>query len=181
MKYNYITATKNEFDRIFEIMDSSFPDSEMRTYEDQYRVFTQNPYYHAECLADENGRIMAFMVVWDLGEFIFLENFAVDEAMRGQGLGSVLIEHVIEKYGKDVILEVEPPVDDYTRNRVHFYEKNGFIYNEFDYAMPPLHEGDDYLPLKIMSYKKRFTRDGFENYKEKIYKIAYEVKNMPSL
>ncbi len=174
MQRLYFHATELEFERIFEIMDASFPDCEMRTKEKQYELFTTNKHYNIECVGNDNNKVLGFMIVWDLGEFIFIENFATDESVRGQGFGGDLLDFVIEKYQKDVILEVELPNDEMQIRRIGFYERHGFIYNDFYYLMPPLHVGDDFLPLKIMSYQKTFNVKSFEPYKELIYKIAYQ-------
>ncbi|MEG0691896.1 MAG: GNAT family N-acetyltransferase [Oscillospiraceae bacterium] len=174
MQRLYFRADESEFERIFEIMDISFPDNEMRTKEKQYELFTTNKHYNIFCIGDETEGILGFIVVWDLDELIFIENFATDENARGQGLGGELLNFVINKYQKDVILEVEPPEDEMKRRRVGFYQRHDFIYNEFDYLMPPLRNGDEFLPLKIMSYQRTFTSESFESYKKLIYKIVYE-------
>lgn len=180
-KREFFRAENKDFDRIYEIMDSSFPDNEMRTKEKFYNMFTQNEHYNVFCIGNKQNKqnnandVIGFIVVWDLKDFIFLENFAIDKSVRGQGLGGDLLNYIIDLYKKDVILEVELPESDITRRRIKFYERHNFIYNDFDYLMPPLKEGDDFLPLKIMSYKKSFTKNSFENYKELIYNIAYKI------
>ncbi|MFZ2538715.1 MAG: GNAT family N-acetyltransferase [Oscillospiraceae bacterium] len=174
MQRLYFRATELDFQRIFEIMDASFPNNEMRTKENQYELFTTNRHYHIECLGNDNDEVLGFMIVWDLGEFIFIENFATDESVRGQGLGGDLLDFVVEKYQKDVILEVELPQDEMKSRRIGFYQRHDFIYNEFDYLMPPLRVGDEFLPLKIMSHKKEFSAKTFQPYQALIYKIAYQ-------
>lgn len=173
----YFKATELEFERIFEIMDFSFPDNEMRTREKQYQLMTTNDRYSIICFGNDSD-VLGFIVVWELENFIFIENFATTQSMRGQGFGGNLLDFIIESYKdkKDIILEVEPPVDEMTRRRIGFYERHGFILNHFDYLMPPLRQGDDFLPLKIMCYQKSFTKQSFEEYKEQIYKIVYETK-----
>lgn len=174
MQRLYFRATESDFERIFEIMDSSFPDNEMRTKEKLYEFFTTNEHYNIYCFGDDANGVLGFILVWDLNDFIFIENFATDESVRGQGLGGELLDFVIEKYQKDVILEVELPDDEMKCRRIGFYKRHGFILNEFDYLMPPLREGDDFFPLKIMSYQKTYTKEAFEKYKELIYTIAYQ-------
>ena len=176
MQHQYFRATPSDFERIFEIMDASFPDNEMRTKEKQFELFTTNNYYNIFCIGNDTSRILGFIIVWLFDEFIFIENFATDETARGAGLGGDLLDFVIHKFNKDVILEVEPPQDDLKRRRIGFYKRHDFIYHEFEYLMPPLHEGDEFLPLQIMTYKKEFTSEAFEYYKDFIYRIVYEYQ-----
>lgn len=174
MNFEFFKATDAEFEAVFEIMDSSFPDTEMRPYEKARDLFFNNKYYAVHGLKNESGKVIAFINVWDLGDFIFFENFAVDPSSRNHGVGGTLLEQVLALYNKDAVLEVEPPKDELTKRRVGFYQRHGFIYNEFPYLMPPLRERDDFLPLQIMSYKRSFTEESFSEYKDKIYKIVYE-------
>lgn len=176
MSFEFFRATENEFQKIFEITDKSFPDEEMRPYEKAKDLFFNNKNYVIHGIKDESGEVLAFINVWELGDFIFFENFAVEPKARNKGVGGLLLEEVLKTYQKDAILEVEPPETEITQRRVEFYKRHGFIYNDFHYLMPPLREGDDFLPLKIMSYKKAFTEESFKKYKEKIYKIVYEQK-----
>lgn len=173
----YFTATEADFEQIFKIMDESFPDNEMRTKEKLYQLITTNDRCNIICFGgcDDDSGISGFLVVWELDEFVFIENFATTQAMRGQGLGGALLDFIVANYKKDIVLEVELPVNDITSRRIGFYQRHDFILSDFDYLMPPLREGDDFLPLKIMSYKKTFTKESFEAYKEQIYNIVYNV------
>lgn len=176
MDINFFKADEAEFEDIFKIMDESFPDEEMRPYKKAKDLFFNNEYYSVHGVKDESGRVLAFINVWDLGDFIFFENFAVAPEYRNGGIGGKLLEHVLKAYSKDAILEVEPPETEITKRRVGFYKRHGFVYNSFPYLMPPLREEDDFLPLMIMSYKRSFDEESFRRYKEKIYKIVYEQK-----
>lgn len=172
MNKHYFKAGTKEFERIFQIMDISFPDNEMRTREKQYELMTTDEHYNIYCFG-EDSEVYGFIVVWDLGECIFIENFATTISMRGKGLGGELLDFIVDKYKKDVILEVEPPTGEIERRRIGFYERHGFIYNDFDYLMPPIRKGDSPLPLKIMSYNKSFDEAQFASYKKLIYNIVY--------
>ena len=163
------------FEKIYEIMDASFPDSEMRTYlgqkgllkNDRYKVFTKK---------NENNEIVAFISVWNLPSCTFLEHFAVSEQLRGNGIGSKFFSEVIEQCEGIIFLEVEPPVDTITKKRIKFYERFGFILNDFYYTQPPLRQEFGHMELKVMSYPRAFSEDEFSKYKDEIYKYVYNAK-----
>lgn len=163
------------FEKIYEIMDDSFPDSEMRTYIDQKKLLDSDV-YEIFTKEDENGEVIAFISAWNLPSCTFLEHFAVSSKLRGNGIGSKFFSEVLERCKDIVFLEVEPPVDTITKKRVKFYEKFGFILNDFYYSQPPLREGFEHMELKVMSYPKAFSEDEFLNYKKDIYKYVYNIE-----
>jgi hypothetical protein len=71
------------------------------------------------------------------------------------------------------VLEVEPPVDEWTRRRIGFYERLGFHLNHFDYVQPPLREGRADLRLQIMSYPGALAEQDFAPCKEILYTEVY--------
>ena len=64
-----------EFDRVFSIMEQSFPLEEYRAYEDQKRLLEDSAY--RIYVAKENGEILGFAAVWQLENVLFLEHLAV--------------------------------------------------------------------------------------------------------
>lgn len=176
MAYHIFKAQEGDFDRFYDLMEQSFPPNEMRTRAKNSELFSSKENYSVYCLGEEghSERLMAFIIVWELSPFIFIENFAVDTAVRGKGFGGMLLDWVIEKYQKPVILEVEPPVDLMTRRRVGFYESHGFHLCTADYLMPPLREGDKFLPLKLMSHPNAIPDQGAEPIRKLLYKEVYD-------
>ena len=53
------------FDEIFEIMDESFPNNEMRTYEAQKELL-DNDKYNIYVKKNETGSIIGFLAYWKL-------------------------------------------------------------------------------------------------------------------
>lgn len=176
MAYHLFAAQEKDFERIYSLMEQSFPRNEMRSREKQMELFETRENYHIFCLGEErySDQLIAFIVVWDLEEVIFIENFAVDPVHRGKGFGGILLDWVVEKYQKPVVLEVEPPIDIMTRRRVGFYESHGFHISEHDYLMPPLHEGDKFLPLKLMSHPNPIKEEEFKPIQRLLYTGAYD-------
>lgn len=163
-----------EFDEIFNIMDKSFPDCEMRTYAGQ-RALCSNPYYRIIVKKDTGGSIIAFLAVWEFSLFSFVEHIAVDSVIRGGGIGGKLLFEYLEQCKKPIILEVEPSTNNITQSRVRFYNRLGFHLNDFYYLQPPYRQGYDYMELNIMSYPYSISETEFAPFKEIIYKEVYHT------
>jgi ribosomal protein S18 acetylase RimI-like enzyme len=166
--------TQHLFHEVFSIMESSFPISEFRTREAQ-EALLKNPRYRLITDKNDNGKVMAFMAVWEFPEFRFVEHIAVDPAARGKGAGDKLMRGYIEVSKTPVLLEVEPPEDEWSRRRIGFYERLGFCLNTYDYLQPPLREGQADLPLKIMSHTRPLTTEEFNHFRDTVYRDVYMV------
>lgn len=166
--------TREYFQRIFEILEYSFPKSERRGAEEHFLEF-EKPAFRSIVL--EDGAILGFMNFWMLDGFIYLEHFAVAKQMRGQGLGAFLMDELKKlANGQPLILEAEPPrLNDTATRRVRFYERLGFALNEYKYLQPPYNKGERPLPLAIMSFPNALSRDEFLRIRNELYRGAYEV------
>lgn len=167
------TAKKEDFPRIYEIMSSSFPQSEMRSYEGQLGLLDHRCY--KIYVKRKNGVIIAFLAVWEFDEVNFIEHFAVDSSFRGGGIGSKMLKEYLGTSLKPIILEVEPPKDEISVRRIEFYKKLGFHLNMFEYFQPPLQPGQKAVPLKIMTYPNPVDEDFFNRNKKIAYEVAYSA------
>jgi ribosomal protein S18 acetylase RimI-like enzyme len=164
-----------EFSQVYAIMEASFPETECRTYASQKGLLTQ-PSYRLITEKDEQGHTIAFLAGWEFTHFRFVEHIAVDQAIRGGGLGKKLMSRFISQSDKLVVLEVEPPEDEWTRRRIGFYERLGFHLNDFEYVQPPLREGQADLRLQIMSYPYVLTEQDFAPFRQILYTEVYGLK-----
>lgn len=176
MSYHIFPAKDTDFERVYTMMEDAFPPNEMRTKEKQMELFTTRKNYHVICLGNErkNEEVFAFIIVWDITGYIFIENFAVDSSVRGKGFGGLLLDWVVEEFKKPVLLEVEPPVDTMTKRRVGFYQGHNFHLCDEDYLMPPLREGDKFFPLKLMRTPNAITKEEFRPIQKLIYREVYD-------
>ena len=162
------------FEKVYELMKNSFPDSEYRTYQEQkklliddkYTVFTRN----------KDDDVSAFIAVWNLKNFTFLEHFAVLEKFRGKGFGSEFLLGVMKRLQNKIILEVEPPDDEVSKRRIRFYERVEFKLNDFYYEQASLRENYAYHELKIMSYPDFINEKEFSKIKKEIYRYVYKLE-----
>ena len=171
----FTTVNASEFDEIYAIMEASFPPDERRTFAEQRRLMDQTQYkIYAE--RAQSGAIVAFLAVWEFETFVFLEHLAVTEQCRNQGLGARLLQEVCKRYGLPACLEVEPPTDQLTRRRVGFYQRNGFVLNEYDYVQPSISAGRQPVPLMLMTSPTALTVMEFETIRQKLYRTVYNLK-----
>jgi len=166
------------FNQIFSIMEISFPASEFRTREGQ-KALLADPHYRLITEENIKGSIIAFMAVWEFPEFRFVEHIAVHPAARGEGLGDMLMRDYIAESPIPVLLEVEPPGNEWALRRIGFYERLGFFLNAYEYMQPPLRKGQADLPLYVMSYARPLSGEEFALFKKQLYRDVYKISSLP--
>lgn len=184
LAYDFFKATEKEFNKVYRIMEESFPECEMRSRVKMYELLTQQDNYSIVCVGSI-GRlernVNGFIVVWELDDIVFFENFAIERHMRGKGLGGLLFDLVMKNTTKPIVLEVEPPVKFSQKRRVSFYENHKMIFNNYDYLMPPLKTGNEFLPLNLMSYPRPLKGRDFNFVKEIIHREVYNYSDGDSI
>lgn len=160
-------TSQSDFSEIYRIMQASFSDDEYRPYDEQLALF-EEPEYRIYYMP------AGFLAVWEFESFIYIEHFAVDPALRNSGTGSAMLQELVKQYQKPICLEVELPEDELTRRRIGFYERNGFVFNEYPYIQPPISKGKSPVPLRIMTYGEAITRETFEAIKNVLYRSVYK-------
>lgn len=158
---------ETDFPEIYRIMQASFSDDEYRPYDEQLALF-EEPEYRIYYMP------AGFLAVWEFESFIYIEHFAVDPSLRNSGTGSAMLKELVKQYQKPICLEVELPEDELTRRRIGFYERNGFVFNEYPYIQPPISKGKSPVPLRIMTYGEAITRETFEAMKNVLYRSVYK-------
>ena len=165
-----------DFEAIARLLEYSFPPTERRTKEDQRALFDTEASYRVYGIPNEQGAgINGLLAVWELDEIIFLEHFAVDPALRGQGLGSRMLQELVHMTNKPVCLEVEPPETEIARRRIAFYQRNGFFLNEYPYVQPALANGQPPIPLLLMTHGRALTAAEFTKIRDLLYREVYHV------
>ena len=79
--------------------------------------------------------------------------------------GQKALEKLDEK-GKCVILEIDPPKDEVSIRRKHFYERCGFVENPFSHVHPPYHKGYSGHELVVMTSPEKITEETYDSFKE---------------
>ncbi len=162
---------RKEFDRVYAIMERSFPLEEYRPYEAQKALLDDSAY--TIYVTKEKGMILGFAAVWEMGSWLFLEHLAVEPECRNRGIGAELLGFLTQKR---CCLEVEPPETEFSRRRIDFYRRNGFFLNDYPYVQPSLGEGRSPVPLYIMTSGSTITPEGFTKLKDLLYTRVYGQK-----
>ncbi len=167
-----------DFDKVYEVMEESFPMEEYRTYEEQKNLLN-NPRYSIYVIKDENDHnVMAFICVWRFDQFAFIEHFAVNSKYRNQGLGSSILKELFQSLSCRICLEVELPNTFVAKRRIEFYKRNGFYMNEYPYIQPSISEGRKPLPLAVMTTQGGISKALFEEIKKVLYQWVYHVNDI---
>lgn len=161
------------FSQMYEILENSFPKTERRSRKGHLSEFN-DPLFRSLVL--EDGRIQGFMNYWEMSEFIYLEHFAIAKELRGRGIGSRLMNELCSSIqNRLIVLEVEPEQkSDIADRRIKFYERLGFVLNEYPYLQPP-YENTAPLPLAIMSSERKLEPSEFVKIKNALYRNVYKV------
>lgn len=164
-------ATLQEFDSIWAIMETSFPVDERRPVAMQRDVWS-NSRFHCYVL-EEDGQILGFMTIWQFEGWAYGEHLAVNPALRNQGLGSRILQQVLQQIEGPLCLEVEPPDTDMARRRIDFYKRNGFFLNAYPYIQPAYAPDQNPVPLLIMTTEGPIDETTYENMRDTLYREVY--------
>lgn len=164
------------FDPIYALMAISFPESELRTYEEQKKLL-DHPRYRLCLETDQEGDVIGVLAAWELSAFRFVEHLAVDPGKRSGGIGRRLLTHYLAEKSTPVVLEVEPPAGELEQRRIAFYGRLGFHLNDYPYAQPPLRPGQKPLPLLLMSYPQPLADEQLRLYRDTLYREVYGLRD----
>ena len=164
-----------DFDQVFSLMERSFPEDERRDYNEQRELFAEPAYNLYAKRSPEAAGLQAFLALWELGDMVYIEHFAVDPDCRNGGLGGRILQKVIEGSQTRICLEVEPPETELAARRIGFYERNGFSYNDYFYMQPPIAEGRNAIPLRLMTTGGPLDEAEFLNVRDLLYEKVYGV------
>ena len=170
------TATAEDFDKIYSIMQSNFPDNEYRDYTAQKKLLDKKNYF-IKTESSEAGTIEAFIAYWKFNGFIYIEHIAVAGENKGKGLGSSILKQFTVNGKLPLIAEIEPPEHScLAQKRWRFYQRHGFYLNERRYIQPSLGKNKNPAELRIISYPAPLTGEEFCSVREILYKNVYKVK-----
>ena len=142
-----------------ELLAVSFPAEERRDDDFQRQVMS-HPDYRLCAIVDGDVPV-GVAGYFDAPDFLYFENFCISPDRRNGGYGSQTLK-LLTSQGKTFILEIEPPVDDITRRRKAFYERNGMVVNPYRHIMPHYRKDDPDLPLLVLSYGRQITQAQYD-------------------
>ena len=177
---NYIKVVDNEkkmnkelFLQYYQLIELSFPKCEHWSFAEHLKEF-EDPRFHSVCYCPDG--IKGFINYWELDGFVYIEHFAVSPELRGQGIGAGLMSELRRIVGEQsLVLEAEPPHDStIAARRIAFYQRLGFVLNEFDYLQPAMAEDENEVPLVIMSSPEALSGEAYVAVRDILYREIYK-------
>lgn len=170
IRFNRI-ITPIEFDSVSELYIATFPQQERRELIEIYKLISEGEIFIYQIITNKNT-IAGFCIFWIFDEFIFVEHLAVNPELRGFGIGEGTIS-VLKEQSKILILETELPVDEISKRRIKFYERNGFKLLQREYFQPSYGKTKPEVELKIMCTKADIGDEKLDEYILQIRKKVY--------
>ncbi len=153
----------------------AFPVAERRPLE-AFRNLAEVGVLHVEAVVG-NGIFCGFVTWWDMDYFIFGEHFAVLPECRGGGIGTQVLDLLLARSQRPMVLEAELPTDDMSVRRIGFYERNGFVTCPHPYIQPAYTPEGGEIRLQLMSRGMTLAPAAeFERVRDRIYSTVYGVK-----
>lgn len=170
MQFKRITSKKDiYFDKLMEIYNYSFPEFERRTLNDQIEVL-KNKNYKCTIVCEDNI-LIGIILYWEFENYKYIEHLAINKDFRGQSYGSKILKDFCSD-NKIIILEIDLPIDEISIKRLNFYERLGFIMQEFDHIHPPYRKIYKGHKLKIMSFKRELLKKEYDKFNKF---LEYEI------
>lgn len=113
------------WEQVWRLYNESFLQYERRRIS-SHSLASEDADFHTY-IAVDNGNLLALLFYWTFDNCIYIEHLAVDPLRRGRNIGATLLTNFFSQYpARNIILEIDPPVDDISKRRLAFYEKLSF-------------------------------------------------------
>lgn len=151
------------------IYSVSFPVFEQRTVQQQCKAF-MNSVYSLDCYIEQDCMV-GFIAYWKFDTYIYVEHFAIHPDKRGQNRGSFILNDLINKTDRRIVLEIDPPVDEISRKRLQFYRSHGFSENPYEHFHPAYRKGiKDHL-LVVLSTGGKMVKQEYQRFSADLIQI----------
>ncbi|EKT55562.1 GNAT family N-acetyltransferase [Providencia sneebia] len=158
-----------ELDKVNYLYDMAFPAFEKRSHSGRQTIL-KHANFHLYYFSN-NDVFVGFVGGWQFDDFFYIEHFAISSELRGQGYGQKALMLLCQKV-TNIILEIEPVVDEITQKRLRFYSHCGFKENSFQHVHPNYHS--EYQPheLEILSFPSSISEDSYQQFNDKLTKVV---------
>ncbi len=144
-----LSSNKTYLNKIKKIYESSFPSDERRDFKLVVKLLSDDRFELKGIFVDKD--LVGFITTWDFNDFMYVEHFAVAEELRGNGLGSYVLQNIINNSELRIVLEVDLPSDSISFKRIKFYQNFGFVLSHEEYIQPPYDADKSAVPMFVMS------------------------------
>ena len=174
MNYTRLNTTEHPlFEQAWELYKKSFPPEERRQLRTQRKIMN-HPQYRFDVITD-NNHLTGILLWWRFDELRFIEHIATSPCIRGKGYGRQILQQFIEETATTpVVLEVERPTTEINKRRIAFYQRLGFVYNDYPYQQPPYKKGGSFIPMALMTCPDAITKNEVNLFCEKYHPVIYK-------
>lgn len=166
------TQDKVNYAFVEKLMHTAFPQEERRDTAQQREYSDNNPLFCNNIIL-EDSKPIGMISYWAMGDFYYIEHFAIDPTLRNGGYGKRVLEAIKEQLQGPIVLEVEEPNDEMSTRRINFYKRLEFVLQEKPYMQPPYRKGDNGLPMFLMTFGDIDMESNIERVKKTLYKEVY--------
>lgn len=164
MKLERITDMEHEwYQKATALYQISFPVHEQREKASQEKILGWND-YHFYLILEENT-FVGLLLGWETERFLYIEHFCIQPELRGRRYGQWVLE-ALREAGRQVILEIDPPVDDVSIRRKQFYTRCGFVENPYHHVHPPYHRGNQGHELVVLSSPAAISGEEYQRFRD---------------
>ncbi|EML1934449.1 GNAT family N-acetyltransferase [Providencia vermicola] len=160
-----------EIANVNQLYDSAFPAHEKRSYQGRQSILSHEDYYLY--YFSDNGIFIGFIGSWRVDDFFYVEHLAVSSALRGQGYGQKVIQ-LFAKQVNNIILEIDPVIDEISQKRLRFYLHCGFKQNEYAHIHPSYHPEFKPHQLEILSYPIKINPQIYQRFNQKLINVVMQ-------
>ncbi len=158
-----ITNTEDKWYKSFrQIYTISFPIFEQRNEEQQMAAFSNQHYNLLASIDNEN--LLSFISYWEFDNYIYIEHLAVNPEFRGKSIGSNTLTQFGSNTEKIVLLEIDPPIDEVSINRLRFYKHLDYKPNSYKHSHPAYNPNFEPHKLQILSLHKELDEEVYKQF-----------------
>lgn len=166
-----IPSDKLILKKIKKIYENSFPPDERRLFKKVVNLLNDTRFSLSTIMFE--NEVVGMLSLWDFTNFVYIEHFAISEEFRSNGLGSYVLKKLIQDENRQIVLEVELPVDELSFKRIKFYERFGFSICHESYTQPPYDQNKASLPMLILAKHAIASLQEFQNITKTLHQEVY--------
>lgn len=125
LQFTPLQTTDKDYSFVENLLHESFPEAERRDDVAQ-RDNVDNCAAFTCYLISDDELLVGLITVWKFAGFSYVEHLATSPSVRNKGYGRKIMEVLQQQFPGVIILEVEKPVDEWSRRRIGFYQRCGF-------------------------------------------------------
>lgn len=159
---------------IHQLMEEAFPAAERRSRRDFEALLASEPRFLLYLIYRDEA-LVGFLSTWHLEDFYYGEHFAILPTERNRGTGREVLRLLKRETSPEApfVFEVEPPLDEWSKRRLAFYESMGMQVLSRSYIQPSYGEDRPPIPLYLMGNEWAAKGQDSEHYAQELYRHVY--------